>query len=68
MKNFLKKSVLYALAFIALWGCSVLVLWVLSLFFATIRNNLLFDGFKTGALAFAILFVLNLYSEKKKNK
>ncbi|MBQ3236095.1 MAG: hypothetical protein IJA92_01060 [Oscillospiraceae bacterium] len=68
MKDFFKKFVLYALAFIALWLCSIFVLWIFSLFLATSKNGIIWDGFKTGALAFAILFLCNWYSKRKNKK
>ena len=65
MNEILKKIILYFLAFLALWVCSVIVFWVIGLFLATNTNEIIWDGFKAAILAFIILFAANRFSRKK---
>ena len=64
--KYVRMAALWLLLMIALWAGGTVVLWVFDLLMGLNFDNLLWSGFKVGAVAWVMLMVGEIIKRKKK--
>ena len=66
MKEVVKKIVLYSLALFALWICGTIVLLFFDWAMKLNIENVIYEGFKVGLIAWILVTILPFFTKKKK--
>lgn len=66
LKDIGKKSVLYILCLLAFWLCGAVVMKIFDWIMKLEIENIVYEGFKVGFIAWLLVSILPFFTKKKK--
>ena len=66
LKNIGKKVVLYIMCLLAFWGCGAVVMKIFDWIMKLEIENVVYEGFKVGFIAWILVVILPFFTKKKK--
>jgi len=66
MKDIVKKAVLYILCLLSMWLCGTVVIKIFDWLMKLGIDNVVYEGFKVGFIAWVVVIILPLFTKKKK--
>ena len=66
MKQIVKKIILYILCLLAFWLCGAVVMKIFDWIMKLEIENVVYEGFKVGFIAWILVVILPFFTKKKK--